>query len=97
VSAQPSATTVRRDLDELTRQVLDFERSWRGRGMSKDRAIRTRLGLTPTRYRQLLVRATDLPEALAYAPMLVARLRRLREARRGRRASRRLGHPDTPG
>jgi hypothetical protein len=80
-------------LDERTRRVLDFERSWWQQGGTKERQIRERLDLSPTRYHQLLLRAIDLPEALAYDPMLVRRLRRLRDARRRIRVARRLGLP----
>jgi Protein of unknown function (DUF3263) len=47
--------------------------------------------LSPARYYQLLNRLIDRPEALAYDPMLVQRLRRLREVRRRQRFARRLG------
>lgn len=80
-------------LDERTRAILDFERSWWQEGGAKERRIRERFGLSPTRYHQLLVRAIELPEALAYDPMLVRRLRRLRESRRRTRVARRLGLP----
>jgi hypothetical protein len=78
-------------LDERTRRILDLERSWWQEGGSKERLLRERFGLSPTRYHQLLMRAIDLPEALAYDPMLVRRLRRLRESRRRTRVARRLG------
>jgi hypothetical protein len=71
-----------RNLDPQLRSILDLERSWVIGGGRKERQIRQRLGLSPTRYHQLLVRAIDLPEALAYDPMLVRRLRRLRDTRR---------------
>ena len=78
-------------LDERTRLLLDFERdSWR-LTVRKERAIRERLGLSAAKYHQLLNRAIDRPEALSYDPMLVLRLRRLREARRRRRVAGRLG------
>jgi Protein of unknown function (DUF3263) len=64
------------------REVLDFERTWWQAGASKDAAIRERLGLSPTRYYQVLNRAIDLQAALEYDPMLVRRLRRLRDRRR---------------
>lgn len=72
---------------------MAFERSWWQEGGPKERLIRERLGLSPTRYHQLLMRAIDLPEALAYDPMLVRRLSRLRESRRRTRVARRLGIP----
>jgi hypothetical protein len=66
--------------------VLAFERrSWPGAG-AKERAVRERLGISPTRYYQLLNALLDDPRALAHDPVTVNRLRRRREARReGRR------------
>lgn len=87
--AVPPAT----GLDERTRAILDFEReAWRLQ-VAKQRAIRERFGFSSTRYHQLLHRAIDRPEALAYDPMLVRRLRRLRDERRRRRVAGRLGVP----
>ena len=80
-------------LDERTRAILDFERSWWLEGGTKQRRIRERFGISATRYQQLLMRAIDLPEGLRYDPMLVRRLRRLRESRRRMRLARRLGLP----
>ena len=68
--------------EERWREVLDFERTWWNAGAPKDAAIRERLGLSPTRYYQVLNRAIDLQAALEYDPMLVRRLRRLRDRRR---------------
>lgn len=80
-------------LDQRDRDLLDFEReSWKLR-MSKERAIRERFGFSTARYHQLLNRAIDRPEAIAYDPMLVRRLRRIREARRRKRTAGRLGIP----
>ncbi|MGZ8604134.1 MAG: DUF3263 domain-containing protein [Actinomycetota bacterium] len=79
-------------LDDVTRRVLEFERAAPSLGRSKERAIRESLGMTPTRYHQVLVGALDRPEALAFDAMLVRRLRRLRDARRRTRLARRLGH-----
>jgi len=79
------------ELDERLRRILDFEReAWR-LTVSKQRAIRDRFGFSPARYHQLLHRAVNHPGALAYDPMLVRRIRRLREARRRRRVAGRLG------
>jgi hypothetical protein len=74
-------------LDPAVRSVLDLERRYPTPGRAKARAIRRHLRLSPTRYHQLLVRAIELPEALGYDPMLVRRLRRLRDARRRARRS----------
>ena len=78
-------------LDERSRQILDFERSWWNMPGPKERAIREKLGLSSARYHQLLNGLIDRPDALAYDPMLVRRLRRLRENRRRKRYARRLG------
>lgn len=79
-------------LDDRSRAILDFERGWWKLSGSKERAIRERFGLSSARYHQLLTRIIDRSEALRYDPMLVRRLRRLREARRKKRYARGLGH-----
>ena len=78
------------DLGVDWRLVLDFERGWAGPLTAKQRAIRDSFGLSSARYHQLLDRALELPEALEHDPALVGRLRRLREARRGKRFARRV-------
>ena len=79
------------ELDKRSREILDFEREWWKETGSKERAIRSRFGISVARYHQLLNKIVDRPEALAYDPMLVRRLRRLREQRRRKRYARRLG------
>jgi hypothetical protein len=87
VTPEPSAE----GLDDRAREILDFEReAWKLR-IPKERAIRERFGFSAARYHQLLHRAVDRPQALAYDPMLVRRIRRVREARRRRRVAGRLG------
>ncbi|WP_419996009.1 DUF3263 domain-containing protein [Streptomyces boninensis] len=72
-------------LTERDLAVLALERRpWDGPG-TKERAIREELGMSPTRYYQLLNALLDDPRALAQDPVTVNRLRRLREARRERR------------
>lgn len=73
-------------LDERSRAILAFETEWPKHTADKEEAVRERLGLEPARYYQLLGRLVDDPLAQAHAPMLVGRLRRLREARAARRA-----------
>lgn len=80
-------------LDPRDRELLDFEREAWKLNMSKERAIRERFGFSATRYHQLLNRVIDRPAALAYDPMLVRRLRRIRDARRRKRVAGRLGIP----
>lgn len=78
-------------LDERSRGLLDFEReSWK-LSVPKERAIRERFGFSATRYHQLINRVIEEPAALAYDPMLVRRLQRVREVRRQRRVARQLG------
>jgi hypothetical protein len=75
------------------RDILDFERGWWQQRGPKERAIRERFGFSAARYQQLLNRLIDRPEALEHDPMLVRRLRRLREQRRRRRVATQLGLP----
>ena len=68
-------------LTELEMRILAFERSlWRSPG-AKEREILDAIGITPTRYYQLLNELIDRPDAAQFDPALVARLRRRRNAR----------------
>jgi uncharacterized protein DUF3263 len=77
--------------DDLWQRILDFERTWWASSVPKHLAVRERFGLSPSRYYQVLNRLLDRPEAFEYDPLLVRRLRRLREGRRQKRFARRLG------
>ncbi len=79
-------------LGERDRAVLDFEGSWWLYPGPKDRAVGDYLGMSSTRYYQVLRHLLDLPEAERYAPLTIRRLRRLREL-----ASRRLGEQPSGG
>ncbi|NYF17521.1 hypothetical protein HDC37_002366 [Microbacterium sp. AK009] len=68
-------------LSDRDRLILDFEALWTRHGSAKEEAIRLRLGMSPGRYYQLLTRLIDTTEAQEYDPMLVKRLRRIRDAR----------------
>ena len=68
-------------LSDLEIRILDFERSWWRYAGAKESAIKELFDLTPARYYQLLNDLIDRDDALAAAPILVKRLRRLREAR----------------
>jgi hypothetical protein len=89
--ASSTGVRARNDLDERARTILDFEREAWKLQVPKERAIRERFGFSAARYHQLLQRLIDTPAALAYDPMLVRRLRRLRDDRRRRRTAERLG------
>ncbi len=86
----------RGQLDARSRSILDFEREWWKHPGTKQHAVRERFGLSPARYYQLLNRLMDDDEALAYDPMLVRRLRRLRAARQRRRTGSRFGVDSSP-
>jgi hypothetical protein len=69
-------------LSDRERAVLALEaRYWRTAG-AKEQAVREQLGISPVRYYQVLNGLLDRPEALAHDPLLVNRLRRIRESRR---------------
>lgn len=68
--------------------ILDIEaRHWRHAG-TKEQAIRERLDLSATAYYALLNQLIDEPAALERHPVLVNRLRRLRDSRRRARSAR---------
>lgn len=75
-------------LTDRDRALLDFEAEWRRHAGAKEEAIRADLGLSPARYYQLLGRLLEDADALVYDPMLVKRLRRIRDARREARLAR---------
>ena len=74
-------------LSERDRSVLDFERSWWTEGGVKETAIQERFELSASRYYELLGQLMDDPDAMAHDPLLVRRLRRLRDARQKARAT----------
>ena len=69
-------------LSARDRAILDFERGWWSLSGPKDLAIREHLDLSPTRYYRVLADLLDSGDALEYDPLVVRRLRRLREQRR---------------
>ncbi|MDQ4214445.1 DUF3263 domain-containing protein [Microbacterium sp. ASV81] len=75
-------------LGDRDRVVLAFEARWPGHSSAKEQAIRGELELTPARYYQLLGRVIDSEAALVEDPMLVRRLRRLRDDAARRRTGR---------
>jgi hypothetical protein len=68
-------------LTELEMRILAFERSWWQSPGVKEREILDALGLSPTRYYQLLNDLIDQPAAAQFDPVLIARLRRRRAVR----------------
>ncbi|GAA2759281.1 DUF3263 domain-containing protein [Actinopolymorpha rutila] len=78
-------------LCERDQQIISFERQWWKYAGAKEQAIRDQFGMSATRYYQVLNALIDRPDALAFDPLLVKRLRRLRSSRQRARAARRLG------
>jgi len=68
-------------LSDLEMRILAFERSWWRQPGAKEREILEVLGMPATRYYQVLNELIDRPEALAFDPALVMRLRRQRRRR----------------
>lgn len=83
---EPGATLGDRD-----RRILEFERQWWKYAGAKEQAVRDLFDMSGTRYYQILNGLIDDPHALAFDPMLVKRLRRMRAARQRARSARRLG------
>ncbi len=78
-------------LSDRDQRILAFERLWWKYAGAKEQAVREQFAMSATRYYQVLNALIDKPEALAFDPLLVKRLRRLRAARQRQRSARRLG------
>ncbi|CAH0195213.1 hypothetical protein SRABI76_01876 [Microbacterium oxydans] len=79
------------DLTERDRAILAMETAWPRHSGAKEEVIRAQLGMSAARYYQLLGRLIESDSALEYDPMLVRRLRRIRDSRAYTRSTR------TPG
>ncbi|MFZ9211277.1 MAG: DUF3263 domain-containing protein [Candidatus Nanopelagicaceae bacterium] len=69
------------NLSDLEVRILDFERQWWKYAGAKDAAIKELFDLSTRSYYELLNNLIDREDALAASPLLVKRLRRLRQAR----------------
>ena len=69
------------NLSDLEVRILDGERQWWKYAGAKDAAIRELFDLSTRSYYELLNNLIDREDALAASPLLVKRLRRLRQAR----------------
>lgn len=90
--ATPEAGEGQGPLSERDEQMLDLERQWWKYAGAKEQAIRDMFDLSAVHYYQVLNALIDTEAALAYDPMLVKRLRRLRTSRQQARSARRLGN-----
>jgi hypothetical protein len=82
-----TCTTIDDDgrLTQLGRDVLDFERQWWRYPGARASAIRDRFDWSESRHAQVVGHLIEQTAAEEYDGLLVHRLRRLREARRGAR------------
>ena len=87
MSAQEEPT-IETGLSDLETRILDFEANWWRYAGAKEAAIKELFDLSAPRFYQLLNDLIDRDDALFAAPMLVKRLRRLREARMSTRIAR---------
>ncbi|GAA0189866.1 DUF3263 domain-containing protein [Cytobacillus oceanisediminis] len=78
-------------LTDVELEMLAMERLWWQFAGAKEQRIRERFDMSATRYYQRLNDLIDRDDALAYDPLLVKRLRRLRAERSRSRSVRRLG------
>jgi hypothetical protein len=69
-------------LSDRQKAILDFERSWWTSDVAKDSRIEELFGCDAVAYYQELNVVLEQEDALAYDPLVVRRLRRLRDRRR---------------
>ena len=80
-------------LDDAQRSLLDFERTWWLEPRSKTEQIRARFDFSSSSYYRALYALVDLPDAAAYDPLTVRRVRRRREQNRRERIEGRRADP----
>lgn len=90
-AAEVAASGDAAGLTPRERDILALERLWWQYAGAKEQAIRDQFDMSATRYYQVLNALIDREDALAFDPLLVKRLRRLRSSRARTRTARRLG------
>jgi len=88
LESNQSAMNTSPSLSDLEFRILEFERSWWRFAGAKESAIKELFDLSAPRYYQILNDLIDRQDALEASPMLVKRLRRLRDARTAARTTR---------
>lgn len=81
-------------LSILQQKLIEFERTWWSDDQPKDAAIAEQFSLTTAEYYEQLHALIDSDEALEHDPLVVRRLRRMRDRRRRERFG---GIADTAG
>ncbi|MEH3032574.1 MAG: DUF3263 domain-containing protein [Aeromicrobium erythreum] len=87
----PDASPSAESLSERDREILALERLWWQYAGAKEQAIRDKFDMSSTRYYQVLNALIDRDDALAFDPLLVKRLRRMRAQRQRSRSAKRFG------
>lgn len=87
--AHPDQADAASNLSDLEQAVLRLENQFPRHSARKNERIRRDLRISTTRYYQILGTLIEKPEALAFDPTLVARLRRLQHTRASERLARR--------
>lgn len=93
--AAVAGVDARGSLSDRDIRVLAFEREWWRSGGMKEAEIRSQFGLGVTEYYQVLNALLDTEAALARDPLLVRRLRRMRDTRQRAREARQVEFPVT--
>jgi hypothetical protein len=89
--SMPLSNPASAGLSEFEVKMLEFERSWWRHAGVKESSIKELFNLTPPAYYQLLNNLIDREAAVLAEPILVKRLRRLRDSRTVARSSSKLG------
>ena len=76
-------------LSQRDRGILDFEQSWWESATPRDQAVREQFQLTESEYAEVLNQLVASEAALLAEPLLIRRLRRLRDRRRQQHIARR--------
>ncbi|TPG12502.1 DUF3263 domain-containing protein [Pedococcus bigeumensis] len=63
-------------MTDMEMAILDFEREWWRHAGAKDREVSQRWGINASEYDRLLAAVAERPEAMAYDPLTVRRIRR---------------------
>jgi hypothetical protein len=77
------------ELSQRDRAILDFEQSWWESTTPRDQAVREQFQLTESEYAEVLNQLVASEAALLAEPLLIRRLRRLRDRRRQQHIARR--------
>lgn len=76
-------------LSQRDRAILDFEQSWWESATPRGQAVREQFQLTESEYAEVLNQLIASETALLAEPLLIRRLRRLRDRRRQEHIARR--------